>query len=84
MPDWTNPKAKKIAGKVVQERRGVSIELSGHGTCNMGAGFGSPIFIENERGIVSVYVWDDINQEEYSQKVSLDGAQESRRIESEG
>lgn len=80
LPDWTERKAKKITGKVIQERTGVSIMFTGHGTCAMSAGFGTPIFIENEKGVVSVYVWSDIDEEDYTHKITLENARESKRV----
>jgi hypothetical protein len=81
LPDWTNHKAKKITGKVIQEHNGVSIMFTGHGTCAMSAGFGTPIFIENEKGVVSIYVWSDINEEDCTHEITLENARESKRVE---
>ena len=44
-------------------------------------GEGSPILIERQAGRMQVVVWDDINAEDASHNISLEGARESERDE---
>ncbi len=70
-------------------RRAIEIEIESHGIAIRPAGYGhklsidgqgSPVFIEFRSGIPTVVIWDDINNEEPSQVISLKSAAESNRV----
>ena len=67
--------------KLVADRQGVSIEAKGFGDCGSADGHGSPIFLELYQGSLRLLVWTDINSEDPTHIITLDGAREDRRIE---
>lgn len=63
---------------------GIEIGFDGYGIRNGVRGSelsSAPIYIEFYQGEVVLYVWADINDEDYSHKISLEGARESNRKE---
>ena len=42
-------------------------------------GEGAPIMLEMRKGKLHLIIWDDINEEQNSHNISLEGARESRR-----
>ena len=57
----------------------IIITPAGYGDHNSIDGEGSPILFEFCEGIPRVVIWSDINEEESTHAISLQGAQESRR-----
>lgn len=70
--------------KVVTDSQGVSIEARGFGDCGSADGHGSPIFLELYQGSLRLLVWADINDEEPTHVINLDGAKEECRRPTEG
>lgn len=58
---------------------GLSIGLEGYGLCDMIDGSGDPIIIEFHNGEPRLLVWGDVNNEEPTHIISLQGALESSR-----
>jgi len=57
------------------------IRPNGYGdSCSMD-GRGCPVVIEIADGELRIVVWGDINSEEYTHIISLEGAREDRRVE---
>ncbi len=61
---------------------GVSFFADTYGDHTSAEGHGSPIFLELCKGHLRLFVWADINREEPTHIIDLDGAREDRRIES--
>lgn len=59
----------------------MSIAIEGYGDKTSADGNGSPILIENYGGRVRVIIWGDINQEDPTHVIELDGALESKRVD---
>ena len=57
----------------------ICIGVEGYGEKNAHPGNGTPIIIEVYRGTLRVIVFGDINSEEPTEIISLDGARESKR-----
>ena len=62
-------------------KQALLITPKGYGDKCSVAGKGAPIMIELYSGELSLVVWDDINKEERSHRISLEGAKESNRKE---
>ena len=60
---------------------GISIKLNGYGTAAAAPGFGDPVHIELYGGKPVVYIWDDINVEDPTHKITLEGAREELFVE---
>lgn len=60
---------------------GINICPNGYGDFSSDPGTGAPIFIERHEGKLRLIVWSDINAEEPTHVISLEGAKESRRTE---
>lgn len=58
---------------------GMSLYAEGHGDCGSSEGHGTPIFIELYKGELRVLVWADINKEDPTHVVPLNGARNDRR-----
>ena len=63
--------------KIQWTSRGIEIQPAGTGTSDVING--PPIFIERHKGHVRVVIWSDIENEEPTHIVSLDGARENIR-----
>jgi len=59
--------------------RCVTLRVEGHGNCNMANGHGDVVALEILKGVPRLLIWDDINREDTTQVVLLDGAKETRR-----
>jgi hypothetical protein len=64
---------------VVVSDTGVALRFAGYGDHTTERGYGEPVFVENRQGVPHVLVWGDINREEPTAHLSLEGARESRR-----
>jgi hypothetical protein len=60
---------------------GITIRPIGYGEFCSTDGHGAPILIELQNGVPSVYIWADINQEDFTHKVTLENAAENKRKE---
>ena len=58
----------------------IGIGFDGHGVCNM-APDTEPIVVEQTDFSPRVLIWDDINREDYSHAIKLDGAKQNNRKE---
>ena len=63
---------------------GINICPVGYGDASSEPGFGAPIFLELHQGELRLVVWSDINSEEPTHVISLDGAKEEFRNEAIG
>lgn len=61
--------------------RGIDIGAKGYGSYTMEDGSGFPVYIEFYEGKLMLRVWADINSEEPTHTISLEGARESLRKE---
>ncbi|MBL1179295.1 hypothetical protein [Pantanalinema sp. GBBB05] len=59
---------------------GIDISFNGYSTATENNP-GTPIFIENRNGVPHVLLWDDINKEDPSHVISLEGASIHLRVE---
>lgn len=57
----------------------IYIRFEGYGDCASEDGHGDPIMIEIHNGVPRVIVWGDINKEDPTNIISLEGAQEDKR-----
>jgi len=71
---------KKYPGTVEISDTGICITFKGYGT-DAGGPDDSPIFIEIQDGVPVLRVWSNINQEDPTDRISLEDAQESKRQE---
>lgn len=77
-----SPNADKVVkGKIVQTSGGIEIFAEGYGSCNMENGYGAPIFLEIWEGKLRLHVFADINREDSTHTIDLEGALESARNE---
>lgn len=60
---------------------GINIRPKGYGDFDSHNGFGAPIYLELHQGELRLVVWSDINDQEPTHVISLEGAREDRRIE---
>ena len=58
---------------------GLAILPEGYGELGTQEGHGAPIYIERYEGELRMLIWADINQQDPTHIICLDGAQESRR-----
>lgn len=58
---------------------GIIVTADGHGDLASPDGDGYPIFISHNNGKLLLYVWADINQEDPTHVIELDGALETAR-----
>ncbi len=70
-----------LAVTVIATERGVEIRAAGHSDYHTEAPFGSPVYLELVDGVLMVRIWADINREDTTHSIPLDGALESKRIE---
>lgn len=58
---------------------GIVFYFEGYGDAYSAEGHGAPVLIEVADNSLGVLVWDDINQEDATYRIALEGALESRR-----
>jgi len=79
---WDNGQGRerqKIEVEIEASEDGILIKPKGYGDFCTDNGYGSPVLIELCNGHPRVVVWSDINQEDPTHIVSLEGAAESLR-----
>ena len=69
----------EIAVSIVATEEHITIAFEGYGDRVSWPGHGRPILLELYNGVPRVVVWGDINQEDYTDIVTLAGAAESQR-----
>ena len=69
--------------RVVANDSALSIFPQGYGDFGSADGHGYPVFLELYQGRLRLVVFADINQEEPTHIIDLEGAREDRRIEFE-
>lgn len=57
----------------------IQIGFEGYGECGAAEGYGRPVVIELYEGKLRLLVWSDINSEDPTHTIELNGAQEARR-----
>jgi hypothetical protein len=70
---------KPARGSVHENPGGLDIRVEGYGSNISGDGNGCPIFLEKWEGKLRLIVWADINSEEPTHIIDLEGARESAR-----
>ena len=69
--------------RVIANDSALSIFPLGYGDFSSADGHGYPVFLELYQGTLRLVVFADINQEEPTHIIDLEGAREDRRIEIE-
>ncbi len=62
----------------------VSICFDGYGDYGSTAGHGCPVMIEHYDGVLRLLVWGDINQQDPTHIIDLEGALEAKRVDDDG
>jgi hypothetical protein len=62
----------------------ILVAVDGYGDCSSRNGEGHPILIEKWDGVLRVVCWKDINFQDVTDIVNLEGAKEEKRITSAG
>lgn len=75
------PPVKKGSIEVLDSGAAIYLKFEGYGDKYSQDGKGTPVVIEYHQGEVRVVVWNDINQEDMTHAISLEGAREDMRIE---
>ena len=57
----------------------LEVGFEGYGECAAADGYGRPVIIELYEGKLRLLVWSDINREDPTHIIELNGAQEARR-----
>jgi len=70
---------QRLAVKVECKPNGISLVATDHGDKTSAEGHGTPVWIEFRDGQLWVNVWADVNQEEPTHSISLEGAREALR-----
>lgn len=70
---------KVASGNVTISDQGIFIHIDGHGDKVMEDDASQPIMVEQYDGQVRVVVWSDINQEDPTDTINMDGARVERR-----
>lgn len=69
-----------IEAEIIFNERGISIGFDGYGDKTTD-GRGTPIYIELHNGVPKIYIWGDINYDDPTLIISLEGAALSNRKE---
>ena len=70
---------RELAGRIEATAHGLEVFFDGYGTHDMQPGFGAPLFIEpDDNGHPLVYAWGEIDGQDFTHKVSLHGARDTR------
>lgn len=67
----------------IHHEHSILLAFDGYGDHASQEGYGHPVCIEVYQGKLRILVWDDINQEDPTHIISLEGARESARIDTE-
>jgi len=70
---------KKVSVKVEIDDGNIYIHPEGYGDCSSQDGYGYPLMIEIWEGELRVVAWSDINEEDPTDTISLEGAREELR-----
>lgn len=70
----------KLPIRIAISPNGVSVYAEGYGDGGSAEGHGTPVFLELYRGELRAIIWADINSEEPTQIIPLNGARESNRL----
>jgi len=68
-----------IKGEIRILPQAISVRVDGYGDCGTENGYGCPIYIEHYDGKLSVRLWSDINHEDPTHAVDMEGARETER-----
>lgn len=75
-----NHPTKRISCKIKGTKSGgADIHVEGYGQSSFLPGFEAPLYVELYQGKLMLYVWADINNEEPTHVIDLEGARESKR-----
>jgi hypothetical protein len=66
--------------RIAISQNGVSVYAEGYGDCGSAEAQGTPVFIELYRGELRLIVWANINSEDPTHIIPLNGARESNRL----
>lgn len=70
---------EKVTVKIKHEHGGICIYPEGYGDALSEDGQGSPIVIEFWKGGLRIVAWTDINHDEPSEIICMEGAREDKR-----
>jgi hypothetical protein len=76
-------KAKPMPVTICIRRNSVSFHFEGFGDHVTEDEDGTPVLVEQHHGVPVVYVWDDINEEDPTYQIVLDGADIKLREDAE-
>lgn len=71
----------KLMANVSLSGGGIDVKIEGYGDYSSQNGHGTPVFLELYRGELRLVVFADINSEEPTHIISLEGAREDKRKE---
>jgi hypothetical protein len=74
-------KKPHVLGHISIDTLGIVFHFNGYGDCCSAEGHGTPVLIENREGVLYVVVWSDINREDPTHSICMEGAKESKRKE---
>jgi hypothetical protein len=73
--------ARTLQVQVVQEPGSISLIVESYGSHSMEPGHGPIVHLELYEGRLALRAWADINNEDFTLKIDLEGASESLRKE---
>ena len=73
---------RSIAVEIAQEQGGLAAYPAGYGLYACADGTAGPVLLELHEGRLRLIVWDDINLEDPSHIIDLEGAREDQRRDS--
>lgn len=79
LKDLSSNSGKTVACTVNFSEGQICVQVAGHGDYSSADGSGVPVMIEYYEDSVWVTAWGDINQENPTLNLRLDGARESKR-----
>ena len=79
MADMGDGHDGEVSGTIEINQLGIFLKFDGYGNCNSEENDGEVIWIEFYEGELRVLVWGDINKEDATHRISLEGALESKR-----
>lgn len=77
--DMADEQHRTLPIRIEYRESGINICPFGYSDATSEPGFGAPIFLELYQGELRLVVWSDINCEEPTHVISLDGAKEECR-----